>query len=323
MPPPSRIPEPLLQEKRYVNVLGESQQGETPSPDRGKIKPVLPPKDKPRLTPGRVFTSTNSPLPGQLIPPAVQPAPPSPSPPLRYSHTLPYTSSPLSSFPLSFSDSNAWDSVPSILQKDASRLVRPSQYSPPPGSAFDFGQSRRCESTLLRNASESGEIGLDEEDTDDTGDEGGQSLLSKQRPRSGSFSGKNKEYRSQGKETLDQSVPVCILSDTMDADRSIKDKDQMSPRLKAGSLSGVSPALVSSWGPPPLPSLSSSSETASSASSASRSIQSTDTRLVHRAGGSAWDPVSGVEIFERKSEDVLARFLKMGSWEEEKGQPST
>ncbi|KAF8481977.1 hypothetical protein DFH94DRAFT_734338 [Russula ochroleuca] len=298
MPPPSRIPEPLLQEKRYVNVLGESQQGETPSPDRGKIKPVLPPKDKPRLTPGRVFTSTNSPLPGQLIPPAVQPAPPSPSPPLRYSHTLPYTSSPLSSFPLSFSDSNAWDSVPSILQKDASRLVRPSQYSPPPGSAFDFGQSRRCESTLLRNASESGEIGLDEEDTDDTGDEGGQSLLSKQRPRSGSFSGKNKEYRSQ-------------------------DKDQMSPRLKAGSLSGVSPALVSSWGPPPLPSLSSSSETASSASSASRSIQSTDTRLVHRAGGSAWDPVSGVEIFERKSEDVLARFLKMGSWEEEKGQPST
>jgi len=31
-----------------------------------------------------------------------------------------------------------------------------------------------------------------------------------------------------------------------------------------------------------------------------------------------WDPARGVEIFKKGSEEVLSRFLKMGSWEEEK-----
>ena len=35
--------------------------------------------------------------------------------------------------------------------------------------------------------------------------------------------------------------------------------------------------------------------------------------------GRVWDPARGVELFKRGSEEVLARFLKMGSWEEEGG----
>lgn len=35
-----------------------------------------------------------------------------------------------------------------------------------------------------------------------------------------------------------------------------------------------------------------------------------------RKGGRVWDPARGVELFKRGSEEVLARFLKMGSWEE-------
>ncbi|KAG6840909.1 hypothetical protein C0991_003251 [Blastosporella zonata] len=36
-----------------------------------------------------------------------------------------------------------------------------------------------------------------------------------------------------------------------------------------------------------------------------------------RKGGRVWDPARGVEVFKRGSEEVLARFLKMGSWEDE------
>lgn len=39
-----------------------------------------------------------------------------------------------------------------------------------------------------------------------------------------------------------------------------------------------------------------------------------------RKGGRVWDPARGVELFKRGSEEVLARFLKMSSWEEENGQ---
>ncbi|KAF9270582.1 nucleotide-diphospho-sugar transferase [Marasmius fiardii PR-910] len=36
----------------------------------------------------------------------------------------------------------------------------------------------------------------------------------------------------------------------------------------------------------------------------------------HRKGGRVWDPARGVELFKRGSEEVLARFLKMSSWDE-------
>lgn len=40
-----------------------------------------------------------------------------------------------------------------------------------------------------------------------------------------------------------------------------------------------------------------------------------------RKGGRVWDPARGVELFKRGSEEVLARFLKMGSWESEASRP--
>jgi hypothetical protein len=36
-----------------------------------------------------------------------------------------------------------------------------------------------------------------------------------------------------------------------------------------------------------------------------------------RKAGRVWDPARGVELFKRGSEEVLARFLKMGSWEDD------
>ena len=66
-------------------------------------------------------------------------------------------------------------------------------------------------------------------------------------------------------------------------------------------------------------------DTASSASNAgprTPPISLTDTRQIQRAGGRAWDPARGVEIFKRGSEEVLTRFLKMGTREEEKQSQS-
>jgi glycogenin glucosyltransferase len=39
--------------------------------------------------------------------------------------------------------------------------------------------------------------------------------------------------------------------------------------------------------------------------------------LAMKKAGRVWDPARGVELFKRGSEEVLARFLKMGSWEDE------
>jgi glycogenin glucosyltransferase len=372
VPPPSRIPERLVQEKHYVNVLGEDKQGETPSPDRGKIKPVFPWEDKPRLTPGRVFPSTDSPPPGQFLLPAVENVSPSPSPPLHFSPTRHYaSSSPPSGFPPSFSYANVWDSVPSI-QKYASRLVRSPQNVPPLAPAFDFGESRRRESVLFRNWNESEESSVDGDD-EDTGDEGGAAPPGKQRSRSGSFAtapyysgkAKKKEYRSQGvqtipKETKDQSVQVTVLTDAMDADRSLKDMERglehvpkLSPLVSPTGLRsprytsprGSSTNLAEST-PRPTPykpaqrasvperggmeqhvtptsvSRAISSDTASSPSSAGPPLSPVDSRPIRRAGGRVWDPARGVEIFKKGSEEVLSRFLKLGSWEDEKQSQS-
>ncbi|KAH9982850.1 hypothetical protein BGW80DRAFT_48611 [Lactifluus volemus] len=403
IPAPSRIPERLLHEKHYVNVLGEGKQGVTPSPDRTKLKPVFPWEDNPRLTPGRVFPSTDSPPPGQFLLPAEETVSPSPSPPLsRFSPS--HMSSPPSGFPPSFSFTNAWDTVPSI-QHYASRLVRSPSNIPPLAPAFDYGESQRRESALFRAWQESGESSVDGDD-EDTEDEGKGAPSSRQRSRAGSsvmasqpyFGGrsKKKEYRSQGvqtipKETRDQSVQVTILTDPADADRSIKDKEKAAAHSRQSSYSGVSPILMakqreSSSSPPivlgpqgfgtsytddvpklsplgsptglrsprytsprgssttlaestPRPTLyrpaqglstppqrllptsvsrTISSDTASSPSSAGPPVSPEDSRPLRRVGGRVWDPARGVEVFKKGSEEVLARFLKMGSWEEEK-----
>ncbi|KAI0652022.1 hypothetical protein C8Q79DRAFT_899590 [Trametes meyenii] len=39
--------------------------------------------------------------------------------------------------------------------------------------------------------------------------------------------------------------------------------------------------------------------------------------MVPRKGGRVWDPARGVDVFKRSSEEVLARFLRSGSFEEE------
>ena len=42
-----------------------------------------------------------------------------------------------------------------------------------------------------------------------------------------------------------------------------------------------------------------------------------DTPVQPRRGSRVWDPARGVDVFKRGSEEVLARFLRMGSFDGE------
>ncbi|KAG5637695.1 hypothetical protein DXG03_004394, partial [Asterophora parasitica] len=82
---------------------------------------------------------------------------------------------------------------------------------------------------------------------------------------------------------------------------------RLSPRIPGQSASIVArhPSNDSSLGSP-------ASSAGPISPSDSQSIMSPP-----RKAGRVWDPARGVELFKRGSEEVLARFLKMGSWEDE------
>ena len=42
--------------------------------------------------------------------------------------------------------------------------------------------------------------------------------------------------------------------------------------------------------------------------------------MTTRKNGRVFDPARGVDLFKRSSEEVLARFLRMGSFEEEEAR---
>ncbi|KAI0068145.1 hypothetical protein BV25DRAFT_1911162 [Artomyces pyxidatus] len=394
VPPQGRIPERLLQERHYANVIGDKQQDVDPSPDRSKVKPVFPWEDTPRHIPGRVFPMDDSPPPGLFLEPVIE-EPRSPSPPQHITSPRIYSPSSPAGFPSTFAYTNAWDTVPSI-QKYASRLVRSPQSAQPLAPAFDLAESRRRESKLFKSwQHESGESSMDGDDEDTEPEE---EEPTKRRSRSGSSasqpfqSGKGKykkEYRSQGVQTIPkdvrhQSVQVALIVAPSD-----KDQDGQAPSLRSrqSSYSGKrdsaagSPvsapgesfmnaaARLSPLGSPTglrsprifaspknsstnlaaaVPSLSKpvppkqqqqstplrtvtqrpspilrtiSSDTTSSPSSAGPPVSPGDLQLQtpppRKVAGRVWDPARGVDIFKKGSEEVLARFLRMGSWEEE------
>ncbi|KAI0375171.1 hypothetical protein BV20DRAFT_1048350 [Pilatotrama ljubarskyi] len=177
-PPPAQIPEQLLREGQYNNVIGppvESSPGSSPvppTPDRSKIHAVFPWEEKPRPAPRRVFPVSDSPPPiAKFID---EPAPP--KPPLRQgrasSHV--HTPSPPVGLPFSLTYTNAWDTVPSI-QRYATKLVRPhhSIHQPPPPE-YDEGWRKwdqERERVYQEKQDASSMDGDDEDEGDDDDDE--------------------------------------------------------------------------------------------------------------------------------------------------------
>lgn len=246
-PASATIPDVLIKEGHYRNVMGDTNMGMQPSPDRSKIKTVFPWEEKPRIMPGRVFPDSDAPAPSLFLSPSSQTSTTLSTPEIRSTPEMKAPSaratslSPLQVFPVSVTYSNAWDTVPSI-QKYASRLVKPPAPLPPVlQPAFEELAIRKekrkkswDERTELSSRDGDDEDNADDEDDDEAvapsatkWDDDSDGESAKRRSRRGSIvtantlvKGQKKEYRSRGVQTeVVESRSVGIQVDTTPAAR--------------------------------------------------------------------------------------------------------
>ena len=400
-PLPENIPEDLIREGHYLDVTGPTGGRETsPAPDRSKVAPIFPWEEKPRIAPGRVFPSTDTPPPGDFV--VQKPG----SPVIHFGGDLPGSlsgfgshGSPPVNIPVSLTYKNAWDVEPSI-QKYASKLARPEQNAPRNSRLFQNEEWKRHEqekfSPWQPKEEETSMDGDDEDDSDDPGPP----RHSRQRSRAGSgtvtpqgslFTYKGK-YRGRGVQTespkrrsmgvqvtptthpeehephsssprvttlpgrtsrrpsygespsfshhsrpvsttdsppLIRSPRVFMLphgysppQDSTPPALSPKYSPVQTPRRRSGRSSPVrqrvlSPLTTSLRSVPPL-ARSASNDTALSSSVGP---PSPDTASTPVKSSRVWDPARGVDIFKKGSEEVLSRFLRMGSFDDGSATP--
>ncbi|KAJ7293144.1 glycogenin [Mycena rebaudengoi] len=276
-PPPSDIPISLRQQGHYR-----------------QVKHVFPWEEKPRQMPGRVFPASDAPSPSLFTSPGL---------------------------PTTLTYANAWDTVPSI-QKYASRLVRPSQ--PPIGLAPAFeGDQWKARSWEERT------------EASKTSKSSG-SVTTRSRGSSISapytIKGKKKEYRVRGVQTISPKMrsqgtqvafdpPKVSTHDKKSSRHDGRRRGASESTVHAGldlSMTTASPSPVLQPGSPreficPLQ----TSTPPPRAAAVERQISNDGSLTSPPSVAAVWDPARGVELFKRGSEEVLARFLKMGSWEEE------
>lgn len=224
-PVASVIPESLVKQGHYRNVTGELMSGNSPSPDKKRVKPVFPWEAGPRAMPTRVFPDSDAPPPSLFLSPdsQSQTSATSPSTPETRSTAHAQALSPLYGLPTTFIYSNAWDSIPSI-QQYASRLVKPPQpvvLPPALAPAFEEDAYRKTHKKPWGERTERSSRDGDDEDNADDEDEDGPAASSsvqwdddsdgesaKRRSRRGSvvtasalLKGSKKEYRNRGVQT--------------------------------------------------------------------------------------------------------------------------
>ncbi|CAK5264483.1 unnamed protein product [Mycena citricolor] len=337
-PPPPEIPEVLRQQGHYREVTGGEQGISPTSPDRTKVKSVFPWEEKPRKMPGRVFPAADAPSPSMFTSSGTD----SPSTPESSVASLPRSQplSPLGGLPATLAYVNAWDTVPSI-QKYASRLVRPSQ-STSLAPAFDSDEWRKGKS--WEDRVEASSMDGDDEDTSGDDDESLDDAQSStpMRSRASSISatysikGKNKEYtvttqrRSSRQETRRpwtstavttpvDSKAAMVSSPISAGPTSPREFNFDSPTTRNNTEATPPPrTAVQATSPASVP-FSTNDTSLTSPPSSIGPISPPDAPLVPpaRKGSRVWDPARGVDVFKRGSEEVLARFLKMRSWEED------
>ncbi|RDX51044.1 hypothetical protein OH76DRAFT_1481729 [Lentinus brumalis] len=269
-PPPGEIPEHLLREGQYENVIGrpvESSPGSPPvppTPDRSKVRAIFPWEEKPRHAPRRVFPVSESPPPAANF--IDEPPPHSKSAPAV---TQQLQSPPSAGLPSNFTYTNAWDTVPSI-QRYATKLVRPHHaiFQPPPVE-HDEGWRRwdqERERVFQEKQDASSMDGDDEDEGDDEEDNRGQPVRNdsdsgrergqQRRSRAGSLTtvggaGKGKKYKGRGVqttaiETRSMGVQVNVWAEAVEAAR--KGKDPKPSRGTGMSTTRQWPALATGAG---------------------------------------------------------------------------
>ncbi|GJE85833.1 glycosyltransferase family 8 protein [Phanerochaete sordida] len=242
LPPPSEIPDQLIREGQYSNVIGTSHPQDSPesvssppAPDKSKVHAVFPWEEKPRHVPRRVFPRTDPPPPVANYIESERTSSPISTPPPPSERSVPQVqpaTSPLSSPWGGVGFSNAWDSVPSI-QRYAQKLVGspkifPFQYmaNPPPPTDDDWKQQweKQREKEMQDRHDASSMDGDDEDEGDELDEEeleasegssrGKRNQGSRRRSRAQSLTRNKKKYRSRGiqanPDTSEQSIQTAI-----------------------------------------------------------------------------------------------------------------
>ena len=399
-PLPRGIPEDLVREGHYQNIIGPGRET-SPTPDRSKVAPIFPWEERPRILPGRVFPSTDTPPPGDFLVHNTG------SPVTFFTGDLPGSSSlgfgvygsPPISMPVSLTYKNAWDVEPNI-QKYASKLARPEQNAPRNSLLFQNKEWRKHEKEKFSpwQAKEE-ETSMDGDDEDDS-DDPEPPRHSRQRSRAGSgtatpqgnlFTIKGK-YRGRGVQTEPpdlRSMGVQVTPQTHTGEypthtsspriatfprnvsrrssfgeplssflqsRPVSTADSppllrsprvlISPRTYSPLKGNTPPILSPKYSPIQTPRRRPSTSSPmrervlSPLTTSIRSVPvlarsaSNETALSSSVGppspdiGSSpikstrvWDPARGVDIFKKGSEEVLSRFLRMGSFDEGSATP--
>ncbi|KAJ7492435.1 hypothetical protein FB451DRAFT_1502771 [Mycena latifolia] len=355
-PPPTEIPEALRRQGHYRNVTGD-EEGATPSPDRSKVKHVFPWEEKPRQMPGRVFPSSDAPSPSLFMSPGTPESVSQPrSQPLSPLHGLPATLTyanawdtvpsiqkyasrlvrpPQSPVPLAPAfegghrhKGRSWEDRTEVSSMDGddeddwrrrrrvdgratARAGRSGQRQRPGNDAeLDYGAfAERLVvgiGDILVQGQEKGIYRFDARETAvaprqpaavDT-ERGGRAAARDGSHWPGPIDDDGVADARPATAWLAARIPLRVAYDT-DADVDAAAAARRYVRGRAANferrLADVAPVVDRAVSPP-------------------------DAVLVlspTRKGSRVWDPARGVELFKRGSEEVLARFLKMGSWEDE------
>jgi len=339
----------LLRQGHYRNVTGEV--GGSPTPDRTKVKRVFPWEERPRHAPGRMFPEQEAPLPAAIFvrsPPTV-----SATPEKKATLQSPMPS-PLVGFPPSFQSHHPWDGA-SVLQRHANKFTRPAPSPSPLAPAFEDASKKLLErsDTNSHDGDVEDEIDSEEEapvesrspsssvvttkrglqhrsigvqtDTRELRDEGVQVTAwvaeMRTRPKAMGVSLRRHWPPSTGTGV----VPPVMATDVSTGVEARAGRSSSVPKAEDAAPTPTGGNLPLSDSPrsssPPDVSVRTTSTTpkprrVGTTSPPSASSRKSPGDVQARRGSRVWDPARGVELFKRGSEEVLARFLKMGSWEE-------
>ena len=305
-------PEMLPRQKQYDNIIGD--ENGSPTPDPTKVKRVFPWEERSRHTPGRVFpdeglpstapshlpvsatperkATSRSPMPSPLVgfPPSLQSHYPSDSPlPQRYAGKVPW-------------------SVPSSSPLGLENELGGVETSSQDGDIEDEVDSE--EETVMRSRTRSSSIGMAK-----------RSL----KHRSIGVQTTPREVREEGIQVTTY-VPVSEVAKKLilmnkrlrrnwststgsTSPPTVTAAHVLTPSLSAPTLDSYHSLLPSNSRNHRAPSTLASDEAGDPSS-----LPAGVPRI--RKGARVWDPARGVEAFKRGSEEVLTKFMKIGSWEE-------
>ena len=304
----SATPEMPRRQVQHRNITREGDG--SPCPDPAKVKRVFPWEERPRRAPGRVF-------PGEESPFTVIPRPTFATPERKAAFRSPMPS-PLVGFP-------------SLLQSHyPSDEPFRQRYASGVSSSSPLGLKNELDK--LDSSSQDGDV----EDEVDSEEE--TTMRSRARSSSIEMAKRTPKYRSIGVQTdprdlceegiqVTTFVPVTevaeklILMNKRLGRNWVTSAGNTNPPAAAASHASTSPSVS-----PPTPTALASFESGDMSLSyafpppvsppVSPPSAGGASPIHPRKGSRVWDPTRGVESFKRGSEEVLAKFMKKGSWED-------